>query len=276
MICFPHSKINLGLHVTAKRPDGFHDLQTSFYPVKWCDALEVAEHPRGKKIEICITGLPVQGQPEDNILYKAWLALNKEHHLPPLLVHLLKKIPMGAGLGGGSSDAAFFLELLNKKFSLGISEQQLFEIASNLGSDCPFFLQKKPVLAGGRGNVFSPLDIDLSTFYIMIVYPQVHSNTALAYAGVTPRAPVCNLADLLEKPVTAWKNLLLNDFEPHIFARFPVLDIIKKALYRSGALYAAMSGSGSAIFGIYDKEPSPELPEQCVVFLQEPDPGKIL
>jgi 4-diphosphocytidyl-2-C-methyl-D-erythritol kinase len=256
MISFPNCKINLGLNVVEKRPDGFHSLQTVFYPINWCDALEVIENKSVKAIELSTSGLAVQGKTEENIIYRAWKLISSFASLPPLSIHLHKNIPMGAGLGGGSSDAAFFINLLDRKFGLNLTHEQKHSIASELGSDCAFFLENKPVFAQGRGNEFSPVKIDLGAYHILVVYPGVHSNTKEAFEGLTPKTPQHNLKLIVEETnIREWKHLLTNDFDATIMKKYPSISNLKNTLYAMGALYAAMSGSGSAVYGIFEKKP---------------------
>ncbi|MDR2358513.1 MAG: 4-(cytidine 5'-diphospho)-2-C-methyl-D-erythritol kinase [Prevotellaceae bacterium] len=251
MLLFPSAKINIGLHVTAKRPDGFHEIETLFYPVASLhDVLEVTPSDR---LAIRLSGLPVAGAPEDNLCMKAYRLLQARFDLPPVAIYLHKAIPPGAGLGGGSSDATATLLALNELFSLQLSAGQLFHYAVQLGSDCAFFLHREPMLATGRGEVLTPLpSLHLQPFRIVIETPPVFSSTAEAYAGITPRTPSLPLASLLAQPAGQWKGTVVNDFEASVFARFPLLAQIKQRLYDDGAIYAAMSGSGSAIFGLFN------------------------
>ncbi|MES2565425.1 MAG: 4-(cytidine 5'-diphospho)-2-C-methyl-D-erythritol kinase [Bacteroidota bacterium] len=271
MICFPNAKINLGLHVTEKREDGFHNIETVFYPVGWNDALEVVEAKKQvlvtsschterslsgvEKFNLHLSGLPVSGNVSDNLLYKAYELIQQSKTLPPLEVYLHKVLPMGAGLGGGSADAAFFINLLNEQFELKFSETERMNIARQLGSDCAFFIKNTPVIAVQKGDVFSDLDLDLSHLYIAIVYPNVHSNTKEAYSLVKPQKPRRSLSEIIQAPISTWKNELVNDFEKSIFSLYPVVEKTKNELYDLGAVYASMSGSGSAVFGLFEDEP---------------------
>lgn len=250
MLLFPSAKINIGLHVTAKRPDGFHEIETLFYPVvSLHDVLEVVPASR---LAIRLSGLPMAGAPEDNLCMKAYRLLQADFDLPPVTVYLHKAIPPGAGLGGGSSDATATLQALNELFALKLSAGQLFHYAVQLGSDCAFFLHREPMLASGRGEVLIPLpSLHLPPFRVVIETPPLFSSTAEAYADIKPRTPSLPLPALLAQPVELWKNTVVNDFEATVFARFPVLAQIKQRLYDQGAAYAAMSGSGSAIFGLF-------------------------
>jgi 4-diphosphocytidyl-2-C-methyl-D-erythritol kinase len=278
MLVFPNCKINLGLHVVSKRPDGFHNIETVFYPVKWCDALEIIENNSDKKFDYSQSGLLIEGPLENNIIYKAWQIISKEKKIPSIKVHLHKNIPMGAGLGGGSSDAAFFINLLNDKFQLGYTTEEKEKIASQLGSDCAFFITNNPVIATGKGDQFQEpgrVKIDLSSYFILLVYPGIHSNTKEAYHGLTPGQPSNNLQSVIQKSVSDWKNLLVNDFESSIFKKYPEIKNLKEKLHAGGALYASMSGSGSAVFGIFEKEPEIEFPAHYRNYLQKPS-NKIL
>jgi 4-diphosphocytidyl-2-C-methyl-D-erythritol kinase len=260
MICFPNIKINLGLHVINRRTDGFHTIESVFYPVNFCDMLEVVEESGGQSgvITIGSSGISIQGNQDDNLIYKAYQLLHAKYVLPPVRVHLHKLIPMGAGLGGGSSDAAFMLKLLNAKFSLGLSEDQLAEEAASLGSDCAFFIRNKPAYLLGKGHEMVPYELDLKGYYLVLLYPNVHSNTALAYKHVVRRETLGDaesLKMLLLQPMQTWQSSVQNDFEGSVFGRYPQLAILKKQLYAAGAVYASMSGSGSALYGLYTQKP---------------------
>lgn len=272
MIVFPNCKINLGLHVVAKRPDGFHNIETVFYPVNWCDALEVLENKTSDEAFLYSqSGIQIAGPPEQNLLYKAWKIISQEKTLPHIKVHLHKNIPMGAGLGGGSSDAAYFINLLNSQFGLKYSVEEKIGIASQLGSDCAFFIENTPVFAKGKGNEFSELQLDLGNYFILVVYPKVHSNTKEAYEGLVPGPPQQDLLSVLKSAaVNEWKDTLVNDFENSLFKKQPVIKFLKEELYQGGALYASMSGSGSAVFGIFEKEPVLNLNQHYSSYLQKP------
>lgn len=270
MINFPNCKVNLGLHITEKRVDGFHNIETVFYPVNWRDALEIVAAGT-EPISIISSGLPVYGKTEDNIIFKAWKALTLKHNLPPIKVYLHKVLPMGAGLGGGSSDAAFFLKMANQQFNLGLGSQQLMEIAKTLGADCSFFIENTPVFAVGKGDEFSPVRVDLSTFHLVVVYPGINSNTKEAYEGVKPAKPAKSVKDIVEsEPIHNWKNTLFNDFETSIFKKYPEISKLKQNLYDQGAIYASLSGSGSAVFGIFKDKPELDLPKNYSWHVQSP------
>jgi 4-diphosphocytidyl-2-C-methyl-D-erythritol kinase len=271
MLLFPNAKINLGLAITEKRHDGYHNIETIFYPVNWCDALEVIEGGK-HNFDLTFSGLEVKGEITDNLLYKVYREVSKIRTLPYMRVHLHKVIPMGAGLGGGSSNAAFLINLLNEKFALGLSKAEKFSIASMIGSDCAFFLDNQPVFAYQKGDVFKDVKADLSSFFILLVYPGVHSNTAEAYRGLTPKKNDEDIIDIVENiPVNEWKNRLRNDFEISIFKKYPLVAETKDALYKAGASYACMSGSGSSVFGIFEKEPDITFPSDFHFHLQKPD-----
>ncbi|MDF2447834.1 MAG: 4-diphosphocytidyl-2C-methyl-D-erythritol kinase [Bacteroidota bacterium] len=256
MICFPNAKINLGLHVTEKRADGFHNIETVFYPVGWNDALEVIEAKSPEpEFNLHVSGLPVTGNTTDNLLYKAFTLIRQIKPLPAMDVYLHKVLPMGAGLGGGSSDAAFFINLVNEQFDLNFPEEERLQIARQLGSDCAFFIKNKPVLATQKGDVFEEINLNLAHLFIAIIYPNVHSNTKEAYSLVKPQRPSHSLPDILTQPVSTWKHELVNDFEKSIFSVYPVVEKTKNDLYDLGALYACMSGSGSAVFGLFEHRP---------------------
>jgi len=258
MICFPNAKINLGLNIVEKRSDGFHNIETVFYPINWCDVLEVIENKAfqkgNEKINLSLSGIVVEGNTQDNLISKTYKLVNAVHNLPPVKAHLHKVIPMGAGLGGGSSDAAFFIKLLNDKFSLNLSITEQMNFAKQLGSDCAFFIENKPVYASGKGDVFSEVEIDLNQYCIVVVYPAVHSNTALAYKGVVPAKPQKNIQSIITDEIKNWKEDLVNDFEKTIFLQHPELQNIKNTFYSVDALYASMSGSGSAVYGIFKND----------------------
>jgi len=253
MLLFPNSKINLGLNVLEKRPDGFHNIETIFYPAGLSDALEIII-ANDFKFEFNQTGLSIDGNAEDNLCIKAYRLLAEDFKLAPVKIHLHKVIPIGAGLGGGSSDGAFTIKLLNKLFSLGLSNSGMTEYSRKLGSDCAFFIEDKPVFAFGKGDHFEPFRVDLSTFTILIVVPAIQVNTAETYSMVIPSKTGRSLKDIVFLPVYRWKNQLQNDFEPAVFSRHPRILQIKQQLFDLGAIYASMSGSGSAIYGIFDKK----------------------
>lgn len=264
MICFPNAKINLGLHITERRPDGYHNLETVFYPVNIQDALEVVTAPA---LAFSSSGIEIPGKMEDNLCVKAYHLLKQDFELPPVHIHLHKHIPIGAGLGGGSSDAAFFIKLMNEKFDLSLGNEQMENYCRKLGADCAFFIQNKPVYAYGKGDQFSPVSMDLSAYYIVLVMPDVLVSTAEAYRGVKPAKPSIKLNELAQIELSLWKNVLKNDFEASVFEKFPVIRGVKASLYESGALYASMSGSGSSVYAIFKEAVSlPALEASFQVF----------
>jgi len=264
MIVFPNAKINIGLNILSRREDGFHNLETIFYPLAVRDALEVVE---ADQLKFTSSGLEIPGNPTDNLCLKAYDLLSKDYKLPPVHIHLHKHIPIGAGLGGGSADASFFIRLMNEKFELGIDTLQMEAYASRLGSDCAFFIQNKPALAHGKGDQLQTIELDLSNYFIILLMPVVQVSTSDAYKGVRPAAMENSLADLIKLPVEAWKAIIKNDFEPSVFLQYPIIAEIKSKLYSAGALYASMSGSGSSVFGIFEKELKlPDLEQDNKVF----------
>jgi len=252
MIAFPNIKINLGLSITEKRPDGYHNLETVFYPVALEDALEIRTSPNAdRKFTLHQHGMEIAGNPEDNLVVKAYLLMDKEFHLPPVEIHLYKHIPSGAGLGGGSSDAAFMLKLLNEHYNLQLSDKQLEDYAATLGADCAFFIKNTPTYAEGIGNIFSPIELSLKGYRIMIVKPDVFVSTREAFANIRPHRPEYPVREVIRRPVAEWKDTLINDFEASVFPQYPVIGEIKEELYHQGAIYASMSGSGSSVFGLF-------------------------
>ena len=256
MVLFPNSKINLGLNVVRKRPDGYHDLETVFYPIAIKDALEVIQDENAEEgIQISLSGIPFDGNTEDNLCVKAYRLLKKDFPLlPAVQMHLHKAIPMGSGLGGGSADGAFALRLLNKKFDLGLSTNQLISYALQLGSDCPFFILNQPCVATGRGEVLQPVSIDLSGYKQVVINPGIHVVTAEAFSLLTTTMNSKPIKEVVQQPVETWRVELKNDFEQPVFKKYPQVETIKAKLYESGAVYASMTGSGSTVFGIFRKE----------------------
>ncbi|HRX13146.1 MAG TPA: 4-(cytidine 5'-diphospho)-2-C-methyl-D-erythritol kinase [Draconibacterium sp.] len=253
MIVFPNAKINIGLNVVSKREDGFHNLETIFYPVKLSDALEFAEAD-----ETCLTnsGIQIESDQKDNLIIKAYGLLKANFNLPNLKFHLHKIIPFGAGLGGGSSDAAFTLKMLNEYFSLGLTTEELENYAGQIGADCPFFIRNKPIFATGIGNKFHNIELNLSDYEIIILKPNISVSTPEAYKNVIPRNPKYRLTEIVKTPIDNWKNLIVNDFEKSIYSKYPQIAELKQLLYSLGASYASMSGSGSAVFGIFRHLPT--------------------
>jgi len=267
MVVFPGCKINMGINILNKRLDGYHHLQTIFYPVGIKDALEIIVVPdQPTAVVFSSSGIAIPGDSNQNLCIKAYHLLKKDFPaLAPVQIHLHKTIPIGAGLGGGSADAAFALLLLNQLFELQLSTDSLREYALQLGSDCPFFIYNKPCLATGRGEIIEPIELDLSDYRILVVNPGIHINTTMAFNGITPGLHTTDLMKIIQQPISHWKNLLVNDFEKTVFKQEPAIQDLKESLYHAGALYASMSGSGSSVFGIFDKQFNQQLnlPEEC-------------
>ncbi len=270
MLVFPNCKINLGLHILGKREDRFHNLETVFYPVACKDALELITATNNTTdIEFTGTGLAVDGDVFDNLCVKAYHLLKTDFpQLPAVKIHLHKTIPMGAGLGGGSADAAFMLKLLNDKFSLNLSTPQLLHYALQLGSDCPFFIINKPCVATGRGEVLEEIMVDLAVYKIVLINPGIHVNTRWAFSKLTPALPLKSVKEIIKQPVETWKEELKNDFELPVFTAHPQIREIKESLYQQGAIYAAMSGSGSTVFGIFESDSVPVSLENSNYFIK--------
>ena len=258
MIVFPNCKINLGLNIINKRIDGYHDIETIFYPVPLKDSLEIIENKKAAKnsgFPFFTSGLPVPGKPASNICVKAYRLLKKDFpDIPNVQIHLHKVIPSGAGLGGGSADAAFALKLMNQLFDLSLSKEQLIRYAAELGSDCPFFIINKPCFARGRGEELEEIELDLSAYKIVIVNPDIHVDTGRAFFDIKPSPSEKSLTEIIKLPVVRWKDGLTNAFEKIIFEKHREVVEIKDDLYINGALYASMSGSGSTVFGIFPKD----------------------
>ena len=252
MILFPNAKINIGLNITERRPDGYHNLETIFYPLDIKDALEVVA---SDKLSFTSSGLEIPGLMEDNLCVKGYQMLKQDHDLPPVNIHLHKQIPIGAGLGGGSSDAAFFIRLMNDEFKLGLSVDEMTDYARRLGADCAFFIENKPVFAFERGDEFETIKLDLSAYKIVLVMPPVHISTSEAFRGIVPAQPKESLFDLIQLPIADWKKYIRNDFETSIFKNHVEIRGIKAALYEAGAIYSSMSGSGASVFGIFEDTP---------------------
>jgi 4-diphosphocytidyl-2-C-methyl-D-erythritol kinase len=258
MLSFPNCKINLGLRILRKRTDGFHDLETVFYPLPLKEALEIIHAPENDSasgVQFSMSGAIQELPSEDNICVKAYHILQKDFpQLPPIKMHLHKMIPAGAGLGGGSADGAFALNLLNERFNLGLNAEQLRRYALQLGSDCPFFIFNKPCVATSRGEILEKINLDLSNYKFVLVNPNIHISTAWAFSQITPTIPKHSVKEILKQPIETWTNELINDFEMPVFKNYPEIKKIKEGLYTSNAVYAGMSGSGSTVFGIFKKE----------------------
>ncbi len=252
MVSFPGCKINLGLNILGKRADGYHDLITCFYPVPWFDVLEIVP---ADEFSFSVSGVTIPAAPADNLCVRAYELLRSEFPIGPVAIYLLKILPIGAGLGGGSSDAAHVLITLNELFALNLSETKLMDYAARLGSDCAFFIRNKPLIGEGRGEVLSDTSVSLKGRFLVIVKPDVSVSTAEAFAGIVPRPGETDLRTVLQKhPVSEWRDRVSNDFEEPIVERFPAVGVLRQKLYDSGAVFAGMSGSGSAVYGIFEKE----------------------
>jgi 4-diphosphocytidyl-2-C-methyl-D-erythritol kinase len=255
MITYPNAKINIGLNITERRPDGYHNIESVFYPINLQDAVEIktieGEEPQGG-YKLKVSGTILDGTPDDNLVVKAYKLLRKDFNFPAQKIHLYKHIPVGAGLGGGSSDAAAIIKMLNEKFALGLTSEQMQNYAVQIGADCPFFINNTPVFATGIGNIFTPIEFSLHGKTIILVKPDIFVSTRDAYALVKPSPAAIPLTEAIKQPISEWKQIITNDFEKSVFAKYPEIAAIKDKLYDMGALYASMSGSGSAVYGIFD------------------------
>lgn len=264
-VAFPNAKVNLGLQVRGLRSDGFHDLDSLFLPIPWCDTLEVVSPGTGEGCLLHLHGNPIEGNPKDNLICQAYSLLSKRNSLPPVDFHLIKVLPSGAGLGGGSADGAFALTLLNRHFELGISTKELELIAAELGSDCPFFIRNVPARVTGRGEHTTPINLDLAGWHIVLINPGVHINTAQAFGWVVPNEDRPGLDSWTGTGPTDWPGKLTNDFTGPVCEQHPVVREAIQSLLKAGAVYAEMSGSGSTVFGFFrDMPPAPwaaQLPE---------------
>ncbi len=268
MILFPNAKINIGLNVLRRRPDGYHDVETVMVPTKWADVLEIVP-AKGLQSSLSITGRKVDCPTEKNLIMKAYRALSEVTPLPAVDIYLHKVVPDGAGLGGGSADAAFTLRGLNELFNLNLSDQQLCEVASRIGADCPFFIENKPKLCTGIGTVLTDISIDLKGYSLLIAKRKSEGvSTAEAYAGITPCESVTPLTELLQRPISEWQGSIKNDFETSVFALRPEIADLKRCIIEAGATYAAMSGSGASVFGIFEND---NMAEQCANSLKGHD-----
>ncbi len=269
MIAFPNAKINLGLNVIAKRSDGYHNIETIFYPIPLNDVLEIVH---SKQQDTAYTwhnsGLPIDVPADRNICIKALNIVKRSHRISPIDIQLHKTIPFGAGLGGGSADGAAMIQLLNQLFELHISIEEQMTMATELGADCPFFISNKPSFATGIGNQLKPMELSLSGYHLVLVKPPIHISTPDAYAGVTPGEPKVGLSEIIKNPVSQWRTLLKNDFEDSIFKKHPPIANIKAQLYNSGAIYSSMSGSGSSVFGLFENPVKIEIPD-CFIWQGE-------
>ena len=269
MIVFPNCKINLGLRILRKRNDGYHDLETIFYPLPLYDILEIIRSTADNTgLSFSTSGSLLEGNNDNNLCVKAYNLLQLNYPtLPAAKIHLHKAIPSGAGLGGGSADAAFTLKLLNEKFDLQLTTDQLLDYALKLGSDCPFFIINKPAFAEGKGEILETVPLELSAYKFVVVNPGIHNNTGKAFSGITPALPTKSLKEIISQTIDTWKSELINDFEKTVFIQYPEIGAIKNKLYDGGAIYASMSGSGSTVFGIFKKESvtNPDFPSHYYI-----------
>jgi 4-diphosphocytidyl-2-C-methyl-D-erythritol kinase len=254
VLTFPNAKLNLGLYVTARRPDGYHDLETVFLPLPWTDVLEVLPAPKGQAAtDLTLSGRPIPGAVATNLCLKAYELLKADFpDLPAAQMQLHKVVPIGAGLGGGSADAAFALRAIGEVFGLGLAAAQLENYARRLGADCAFFIENTPRLARGKGDIFEPIALSVSGTACVVVYPGLHISTPQAFAGIVPQAPAYPLREALAQPMRTWRTTVSNDFEKSLAPTHPVLADIKQQLYAAGATYASLSGSGSAVYGLFE------------------------
>lgn len=248
MLTFPNAKINIGLNVLTRRSDGYHNLETVFYPVKIKDALEIIE---ADELSFETSGIEIPGSAMENLCLKAYDLLKRDFNIPAVKIHLHKQIPIGAGLGGGSSDAAFFIRLINEKFSLSLSVDEMEAYARQLGADCAFFIRNEPVFAKCKGDEFEAIELDLSSYYLVLAMPPVHVSTGEAYSGVSLYEPETSLKELIKRPIEDWRDSIKNKFEESIFKNHSSIRAVKADLYQAGAVYASMSGSGASVYGIF-------------------------
>lgn len=256
MISYPNAKINLGLNIIRKRTDGYHDIESVFYPVPWCDILEIVPERVGSgTVTFTSSGISIPSDGKQNLCQQVYELMHTEFGLGSVKMHLHKMVPIGAGLGGGSADAAFAATMLNDMFQLGLSIEKLENIVSLVGSDCPFFIRNTPAFVTGRGEILEPFHLDLTGYWIVLINPNIHIGTKEAYDGVRASEPETSLRTLLTEDISNWKNLVRNDFEASVFPKYPIMQQLKERLYASGAIYASMTGSGSTVFGLFEEEP---------------------
>jgi len=261
MIYFSPAKINLGLQILKQRDDGFHMLRSVMYPTGLCDIIEINQLPvEDIPVRFSQSGIRFQADLEKNLCMKAWKLMTSEQDLPHVSIHLHKQIPVGAGLGGGSSNASTVLKGLNQIAGSPVSSERMADLAAQLGSDCPFFLYELPMMMEGRGEILSQVELSLDKLHLVLLFPEIHISTAEAYGAVSPFVPDKHLQQLIEAPMDRWKGLIINDFEKNALLKYPLLKTLKRSLYEAGAVYASMSGSGSALYGIF--ETPPQLPEE--------------
>ncbi|MGZ2370877.1 4-(cytidine 5'-diphospho)-2-C-methyl-D-erythritol kinase [Ancylomarina sp. YFZ004] len=256
MLTYSNAKINIGLNIVEKRSDGFHNIETVFFPINMRDAIEIADSKGNSPYTFSASGIPINIEAKDNIVVKAYELIKAKYNFPAQDIHLHKKIPFGAGLGGGSANAAYMIKLLNQKFKLGMSIEEMEDEVKKLGSDCAFFIKNEPAFAVEKGDKLSSIDLDLSGYHILLIKPDVHISTPEAYANIKAQKQEISLEELIKQPIETWKSSIKNDFENSIFPKHSLLAIIKEELYEEGAIYAAMSGSGSSMFGLFKNEPN--------------------
>jgi 4-diphosphocytidyl-2-C-methyl-D-erythritol kinase len=253
MLLYPNAKINIGLRIVEKRPDNYHNIETIFYPIALCDELRIEKNESLQDVKLALDGIRLDGDAESNLVVKAYRLLQNDFPISPVEITLKKNIPSGAGLGGGSSDAAFTLKALNEIFALNLRDAELENYAARLGADCAVFIRNRAVCATGIGNIFEPINLSLADYKILVVLPNVQVSTVNAYANCRPQKPETALVKLIGQAIEEWKNLIFNDFEKTVFTHFPIIAQIKQEIYNSGAVYCSMSGSGSAVYGIFNK-----------------------
>ena len=256
VLTYSNAKINIGLNIVEKRSDGFHNIETVFFPINMRDAIEIADSKEDSPYTFSSSGIPINIDAKDNIVVKAYELIRAKYNFPAQAIHLHKNIPFGAGLGGGSANAAYMIKLLNQKFNLGMSLEEMEDEVKKLGSDCAFFIKNKPAFAVEKGDKLNSIDLDLSGYHILLIKPDIHISTPEAYANMKPQKPEVSLKELIKQPIETWKSSIKNDFENSIFPKYSLLAEIKDDLYKEGAIYAAMSGSGSSMFGIFKNEPN--------------------
>ncbi len=254
MVVFPNAKINLGLHITEKRSDGYHNIESVFIPIPINDALEITRNKK-RKTEFSCTGIKIPSDGKANLVERAYSLIRKEYQIPTVDLDLLKNIPIGAGLGGGSADAAKCILGLNSLFHLQISEKKLHKLSAQLGADCAFFVKNKTMYAQGIGDTFTEIDVNLSKYHFVVVYPNIHVSTTDAYKNIVPKKASKDIRDIIKQPIDTWSKELKNDFEKSVFKQHPKINKVKEEIYNSGAIYASMSGSGSTVFGIFKNLP---------------------
>ena len=257
MVVFPNAKLNIGLNIVEKRPDNYHNLESIFVPIPFKDILEIVESKSGET-RLHLSGIQIDGDPNNNLVMKAFRQLQVDFNIPNVDIYLEKIIPFGAGLGGGSADAAFTLKALNTLFDLKLSNEKLCQYAAKLGADCSFFIENKATYVTGIGEILTPIELDLSPYYLVLVKPNDYISTKEAYAHITPRKTKISVNETIHYPIEQWKEYIVNDFEASVFPNHPNIAKVKKNLYENGALYASMTGSGSSVFGLFDKQPTVE------------------